>query len=131
MRPVFLSYASSDRPRVRPLVDVLQQLGFEVFWDRRIPPGRHPMEFLAEKLAECCCVVVVWSAASVGSRYVRDEAGHGYDRDHLIPVRLDDTTPPFPFTNVQAADLSDWDGSSPTGALDDLITEVRSAAARA
>jgi TIR domain len=90
---IFLSYASADRDRVRPLVSHLENRGFDVFWDRGIPPGQDPMEFLGSKLAECRCVLVAWTTTSVVSRYVRNEALHGYDGDKLLPIRLDDVVP--------------------------------------
>lgn len=40
MTDIFVSYATEDRDRVRPLVEVLEAEGWDVFWDREIPPGR-------------------------------------------------------------------------------------------
>ena len=39
MADVFISYASEDRNRVRPLAEALQSRGFNVWWDRSLPPG--------------------------------------------------------------------------------------------
>ena len=37
---IFISYASADRPRVKPLVDLLHGKGWSVWWDRTILPAR-------------------------------------------------------------------------------------------
>ena len=39
MADIFLSYASQDRERVLPLVELLQDDGYSIWWDRNIPPG--------------------------------------------------------------------------------------------
>ena len=40
MSDIFLSYASEDRERVRPVAEALGRQGWEVWWDRDIPPGQ-------------------------------------------------------------------------------------------
>jgi hypothetical protein len=40
MSDIFISYASEDLPRIRPLVDALERRGWSVFWDRTIPAGK-------------------------------------------------------------------------------------------
>ena len=39
MSDIFLSYDSADRERVRPLVELLHDQGWQVWWDRKISPG--------------------------------------------------------------------------------------------
>ena len=39
MSDIFVTYAREDEDRVRELVSVLEQQGWSVFWDRRIPTG--------------------------------------------------------------------------------------------
>jgi uncharacterized membrane protein YhaH (DUF805 family) len=50
----------------------------------------------------------LWSANSTKSQWVREEARMG--RSKLIPARLDASEAPFGFGDVQAADLSQWNG---------------------
>ena len=40
MSDIFLSYASEDLARIRPLVHFLTQHGWSVWWDRTIPLGK-------------------------------------------------------------------------------------------
>jgi hypothetical protein len=109
-KDVFLSYASEDRDRIRPLVSVLEGVGWTVFWDRTIPAGKTWREVVGKELENCRSMVVTWSQASIKSDWVLEEADRGRRRGILIPVRIDDVEPPLGFGAIQAADLSDWDG---------------------
>ena len=40
MADVFISYASEDRDRVRPLAEALLSRGFNVWWDRSLSAGQ-------------------------------------------------------------------------------------------
>jgi hypothetical protein len=59
MAEIFVSYAREDRARTKPLVEVLEREGFEVFWDRELVPGPSFRQVLADRLAEARCVVVL------------------------------------------------------------------------
>ena len=37
MASIFLSYAQGDRARVAPLASALENLGWSIWWDRKIP----------------------------------------------------------------------------------------------
>ena len=50
MTDVFFSYSSKDRERVRPIRDALVAEGFDVFWDREVPPGRNRDEWIRRHL---------------------------------------------------------------------------------
>ncbi len=112
MADIFLSYASEDRDRIKPIVDGLEQAGWTVFWDRKTPVGMTWEDFIEEKLLQARCVVVVWSEISVDKRWVKTEARNGIKRHCLIPLQIDPVEPPFGFDHVQVADLSGWSGDS-------------------
>ena len=111
MSDIFLSYASEDRERVRPLVERLEEHGWSVWWDRRIPPGKTWPQVVEEALESCRAMVAVWTAVSVESDWVAIETSEGKKRHILVPVALDDVDPPLEFRRIQAADLTGWDGS--------------------
>ena len=48
MAEIFISYARADRGRAETLAQALGQLGFSVWWDREIPPGRTFDEVIEE-----------------------------------------------------------------------------------
>lgn len=106
MADIFLSYASADRHRVWPLVDALAEHGWSVWWDRNIDLGSGFDEAIDREIRAAHCVVVAWSTAAVESRWVRNEALEGLERDALIPVMLESVRVPVAFRHMQGADLS-------------------------
>lgn len=98
---VFLSYARSDEKLARRMVAALEAAGHSVWWDGLIRGGEGYNERIAEALEHAGAVVVLWSATSVASNWVRDEAEIGATRGRLVPVSLDGVTPPLGFRQFQ------------------------------
>lgn len=101
---VFLSYGAEDRDRVWPFADALEAAGFKVWFDRQLPVGVSFARYVEEALDASTVVLVFWSGSSVKSEWVRAEAAEGMRRGALIPVLLDDVTPPLEFRHILAAD---------------------------
>ncbi|MCW5591854.1 MAG: toll/interleukin-1 receptor domain-containing protein [Burkholderiales bacterium] len=112
MADIFISYASADRERARALAERLGEHGYTVWWDRTIPPGRVFDEVIQEALHAARCVVVLWSAESVKSNWVKTEAAEGLDQSKLVPALIEPVLPPIEFKRIQAADLTGWSGDS-------------------
>ncbi len=109
-RSLFISYARADRPRVKPLADLLIAAGYDVWWDAMIDGGAAFARTIESKLDSADAVVVVWSATSIASDWVRDEAAHGRDRRRLVPITLDGVEPPLGFRQYHAINLAKWNG---------------------
>ncbi len=124
MADIFLSYSSDDRERIRPLVQSLEQRGWSVWWDRRIPPGKTWHQVIQQALDGARCVVVAWSKNSIESDWVITEAEEGKTRGVLIPVLIDDVRPPLGFRMIQAARLIGWQGESSHHELDSLFDAI-------
>jgi len=110
MADVFLSYAREDRARAEQVARGLGAMGLDVFWDTDIPPGQTWSDYIEGKLGQARSVVVLWSQHSTKSQWVREEARMGRDKSKLIPVIIDGSAPPLGFGEVQAADLTNWQG---------------------
>lgn len=110
MADVFISYAREDNARAEQVARALEAQGLEVFWDSEIPPGQTWADYIESKLTSCRAVVVLWSEHSTRSQWVREEARMGRDKGKLIPAMLDGSPAPFGFGEVQAANLSTWNG---------------------
>jgi hypothetical protein len=108
MADVFLSYASQDRDTARAMAEVFSERGWSVFWDRTIPPGHEFDVVIGDALRSARCVVVLWSAASVNSRWVKEEAEDAATRGILVPAVIDDVPMPLGFRRLQAARLTGW-----------------------
>ncbi len=124
MSDIFLSNAKADLPRVKPILDALQQRGLSVWWDRTIPPGKNWDQVIEESLAASRCMVVLWSQHSVQSDWVQTEAHEGKRRNILVPALLDDVTIPLAFRRIQAATLVNWSGEAAHASFDELVQAI-------
>src|SRR5262245_24596314 len=124
MSDIFFSYASQDRPRIRPLAEALQTHGWSVWWDRTITAGKTFDRIITDALANARCIVVAWSRHSIVSDWVLEEADEGRKRGILIPVLLEDVKPPMGFRRIQAAALFDFDGTARSVEFDRLIADI-------
>ncbi len=112
MADVFLSYAREDTARADQVAKGLAAAGLDVFWDNEIPPGTTWADYIEQKLTQSKALIVLWSENSTKSQWVREEARMGRDKGVLIPVTIDNAQPPFGFGEVQAANLSNWNGEA-------------------
>ena len=108
MADIFVSYSRQDKERVAPLVAALEAEGWSVWWDPEIAPGEEFDGLISRELDAARSLVVVWTAASVDSRWVRGEARDAADRGVLVPVRLDNSRLPIDFRAVHTTDLDGW-----------------------
>lgn len=106
MADIFISYSRQDRERVRPIADALEQAGYGLWWDIKIPTGDEFDHVIDQALAEAKAVIVIWSEHSVNSRWVKEEAEDGLASDRLVPVLIDPVMIPRGFRRIQASDFS-------------------------
>src|SRR5262249_32719104 len=88
-----------------------QSEGWSVWWDRQLRGGDYYDDVIQRQLNEVRCVIVMWSASSVQSQYVKAEAAYAQNQNKLIPVRIDNATLPIRFQLVHTRSLDGWDGS--------------------
>jgi hypothetical protein len=112
MADIFISYASEDRARVRPLAEALLSRGFNIWWDRSLSAGQDYTAVIERELRSAKAVIVVWTRGSAASTFVRDEAGLARDQGRLVPVLLDPVQIPLGFGSYQAEDFTKWNGGS-------------------
>ena len=105
MADVFVSYSRSDKARVAPLVAALEAQGWSVWWDPAIAPGQQFDRLIADELERARAVLVVWTADSVESRWVRGEARDGADRGILVPVQFGAARLPIDFRAFHTTNL--------------------------
>jgi adenylate cyclase len=95
MADVFVSYSRRDKARVAPLVAAIEASGWSVWWDPDIVPGQEFDRQIDAELKVAAAVLVVWTADSVQSRWVRGEARDAAERGILVPVRFDAASLPI------------------------------------
>ena len=124
MSDIFISYASADRELARLLADTLAKHGYSVWWDRTIPPGRVFDEVIQEAIQDARCMVVLWSADSVRSNWVKTEAAEGAARGMLVPALVGEIAPPIEFKRIQSANLSQWNGDENNAEYCNLLASI-------
>ena len=122
---VFISYTHVDEAHARAILGVLESHGLNVWWDGMIEAGSVFAKSTEEALDKAKVVLVVWSANSVESHWVRDEAQSGRERNRLVPVSIDGIMPPLGFRQIQSPDLSNWDGKSETPEISGVLEAIK------
>jgi TolB-like protein/Tfp pilus assembly protein PilF len=103
---VFLSYSREDQKRVRPIIAMLEDAGFRVWWDGLLEGGERFSHRTEAALEGAKAVVVLWSKTSTASHWVHDEATRGRDRGVLVPLSIDGSEAPLGFRQFQVIDAS-------------------------
>lgn len=110
---VFISFATADRACARLVKTHLEEVyGFRVWWHEDIQCGKEWRIELDRVLGEAACIVVLWSAASLESHWVRHEASQAIALGRYVPAKIEAIDIGRPFEPIQAADLSDWSGKA-------------------
>ena len=125
MPDIFLSYSRVDQAIALRFRDAFAAQGLDVWWDVALRSGEAYDEVTETALREAKAVVVLWSARSVGSRWVRSEATLADAARTLVPVMIEPCSRPVMFELVQTADLSDWKGNIADRAWQGLLADVR------
>ncbi|HXZ68034.1 MAG TPA: TIR domain-containing protein, partial [Alphaproteobacteria bacterium] len=126
MADIFVSYARVDKARVAPLVAALEAQGWSVWWDSEITGGQQFDELIARELGVARAAIVVWTQASVVSRWVRGEARIAADRSLLVPVQMGVAELPIDARVLHTIDLSDWNENAAGAQFKDLVRALGS-----
>lgn len=121
---LFISYSHEDKPVAKQVAEALNQRGYEVFWDAKIPPGTTFDTYIFENLQGSNAVIVLWSKHSIDSDYVKEEAEYAKNRRMLVPLNIDGTDLPFGFTRIQATDISGWHGATQDGRWQAVVNSI-------
>lgn len=122
---VFLSYARHDRGTARMFAECLVDEGFTVWWDASLRSGETFDEVIERNLRDAKAVVVLWSPASVASRWVRAEATLADRRNKLAPAIIEPCDRPIIFELTHAAEFSDWRGDMSDPRWQTFVSDLR------
>lgn len=125
MPDIFISYSTKNKVRVERLAKALEHEGFKLWWDRHLEPGQSFRPMIQQQLDAAKCVVVVWTAHSILSKWVLQESSKALTREALIPILLEPVTLPMPFGEIQNSDLSHWKGEQDDPAFQTLVQTLR------
>lgn len=124
MASIFLSYDHDDVARAAPIAAAFERHGHSVWWDRQIHGGAEYNNAIESAVETADAVVVLWSANSTRSAWVRDEAAEGRERGRLVPVLIESVKPPMGFRQYQTIDLSGWNGGKRIPGLSELLQAI-------
>jgi len=124
MADLFVSYSREDKPRAAQIVHLLEDHGWDVFWDQETRAGTLWPKVLEEELIKARCLVALWTTTSIDSRWVRIEAYEALQNEKLVPVLLDKVRPPLEFRQTQTFDLIGWKGDRQDPRLSQLLADL-------
>jgi TolB-like protein len=107
---IFLSYGHGDEATARRFAESFEREGFSVWWDASLRSGDAFDATIEAALRSAKAVVVLWSAISVQSRWVRAEATLADRNKTLMPVMIELCDRPIMFELMHTTDLSQWNG---------------------
>ena len=125
MHDIFISYSRTDKEFAALLAGKLEEIGYKVWWDRKIPSGQTFDEVIEAAIDASKIVLVLWSEKSVESAWVRTEAAEGHRRNDLIPILIEDVKIPLAFRSVQAANLIGWEGDVENSHYQSFLTDMQ------
>jgi TolB-like protein/Tfp pilus assembly protein PilF len=128
-RTAFLSYARTDKDTVEKLAAAMRAAGVDVWWDTLIEGGAEFAKSIEAAIDAADVVVVAWSARSVSSDWVLDEAARGRELHKLVPVSLDGTEPPMGFRRYHTVDLRGWIAGRDADAIERVVRGIQTVAA--
>lgn len=131
MPDLFISYAREDRDTAHALAEVLEARGIDVWWDRELTGGGDFASEIEQQLRDAPLALVLWSAASVRSDFVRDESSRARDMQKLLPVRIAEVDLPLGFGTLHTLDMLGWDGDPDDVACQHVVAQVRQRLAQA
>jgi len=124
MADLFVSYSREDKARAAEIVHLLEDHGWDVFWDQEMRSGTLWPKVLEEELLKARCLVALWTTTSIASRWVRIEAYEALQNEKLVPVLLDKVRPPLEFRQTQMFDLIGWQGDRNDPRLSQLLVDL-------
>lgn len=103
----------------------LREEGFSVWWDAALHSGETFDEVIERNLRDARAVVVLWSTASVASRWVRAEATQADRRNKLAPAIIEPCDRPIIFELTHAAELHEWTGDLTDARWRNFVEDLR------
>jgi TolB-like protein/tetratricopeptide (TPR) repeat protein len=125
---IFISYARADRAWAERLIRALGTERFDIWYDGLLEGGENFLPTTESALEGADAVLVLWSATSIASHWVRDEATSGRDRRRLVPISIDGSMAPLGFRQFQVIDMAAWSGKPDADSVHKVISAIHSVA---
>lgn len=103
---IFLSYSRADKDFALRIVECLNRIGHDVWWDHALLAGTNYQIEINKRLQAAKSVVVLWSDSSVISEWVLAEAEVARSRGILRPLKIADVQVPAPFNLIHSVSVA-------------------------
>jgi TIR domain len=110
MADVFISYSKTDAQLTMDLARDLEARGYTTWWDTSLLPGDEFPAEIQHQINAAQAVIVIWTDASVSSRWVNAEANLAYGQNKLIATHAQGFnlgSVPLPFNTMQSSPVTD------------------------
>lgn len=128
MPDICIFYSEPDRSKVAKLSLILENLGWSIWWDKKIKSGRWPSEIESQiKLSRC--VIPIWNSHGVRKDSItHNEAfmAKGLNKP-MITLISEQVNLPLVFNSEQiTADISNWDCNPNANCIEKIIESIES-----
>lgn len=123
MADVFISYKREDRAWAEAASAKIVEAGWSCWWDTSLVAGERFSDVIGRELVGAKAIVVLFSAASLRSNWVKAEAQYAFDSDKIVAARIEDVMPGFPFQSIQICNLISTQARFATPAQWDALLE--------
>lgn len=110
MSEIFIAHARASRDYAKRVADYLEEHGLSVWFDTCHEPGEVSAEEIESRMDEARHVIVLWSAASVGSQALQDQALEAARQKKLVSVCVGGCEPPLGFRRYRTHTLNNRPG---------------------
>ncbi len=121
---IFISYKSERRKAVQHLAEIFRINGYTVWFDSGLLSGEDFSAQIEKELEAARTVITLWCRLSVTSEWVKEEAHYAKRTGKAIPVMIESVELPFGFGLSDTINLTKWDGSPRSEALDRLFQQI-------
>lgn len=111
MSDIYIVYASENVELAEKIVSLLSQQWESVWWDKKVV-GRF-RQVIENELPKSGCVVAINTAVARDKDTYAEELRLAQKNDiNIIPIRLDNSEPPFPFGSYSYVNMQGWSGET-------------------
>jgi hypothetical protein len=107
MTDIFISYRRDEQRECARIAEKLQALQFNVWFDAHLASGESFTKEIEAAVKRAKVVLVLWSPSAVSSRWVRNEADMGRERNVLVAVQIKPCDMPIEFRDIHFDPLHD------------------------
>lgn len=128
MPDICIFYSEPDRKKVESLASILTDMGWTVWWDKKIKSGDWPFE-IEKNIKTSRCVIPIWNSHAARENSITFAEAQKSKDLHIPMVTLvsENIELPLPFNTAHiTADIGEWDCNSGADCISKVIESLES-----